>query len=690
MKKSPKEVGAPHRTLPADGLQAGRSLSNSLLRSVLIFLLFFGSALSVTAQQGISPEDVAKMETVISADISDDGQHVAYTKAVPANPYEENRPASYHLYLYSLENGTAIPFITRTTVRSVSFRPGTDAITFLAKLEGDRNTALYQMSLRGGEAQKIYEHETAISAYAWSADGSHLAFTAEGPEGEEEKSVDLPYEPIVYEENPSYSVGYIMEWDSREPKRMRLPGDYHSMAWSPDGKRIAVATSPTPFVDDFYMKQRIQILDAESLEKIGEVDHAGKLDHFAWSPDGELLGMIAGATINDPIAGRLFVVDKDGGEPQILRPAAEWKFDDFAWSGDGEIMFVASEGVHSFMGTMDADGSDLKRHDKTEGLNLESMDLASNGAMAFTASSGQFPSEAFVVPADMSEAQRITMSNPWLAERELAKQEVITYDARDGQEIQGILMHPLNKETGKSYPLITVVHGGPESHYDNGWLTQYSTAGQMAAAEGYYVFYPNYRGSTGRGVAFAMSSQGDPAGAEFDDIVDGVDYLIDNYDIDEEKVGVTGGSYGGYATGWMATKYTDRFAAGVMFVGISNNISKWGTTDIPEELYLVHARKRIWEDYQFFLERSPIYYADQSETPLLIMTGAEDTRVDPSQSVELYRHLRTRTDTPVRLVLYPGEGHGNRKSSARLDYSLRMLGWFNKYLKGSESDYAKP
>ena len=177
---------------------------------------------------------------------------------------------------------------------------------------------------------------------------------------------------------------------------------------------------------------------------------------------------------------------------------------------------------------------------------------------------------------------------------------------------------------------------------------------------------------------------------KFDDIVDGVDHIIANYPVDENKVGVTGGSYGGYATGWMATRYTDRFAAGVMFVGISDNISKWGTTDIPEELYLVHARKRIWEDYQFFLERSPIYYADQTKTPLLIMAGEDDTRVDPSQSVELYRHIRTRTETPARLVLYPGEGHGNRNASARLDYSLRMLGWFNKYLKGEESDYARP
>jgi dipeptidyl aminopeptidase/acylaminoacyl peptidase len=252
--------------------------------------------------------------------------------------------------------------------------------------------------------------------------------------------------------------------------------------------------------------------------------------------------------------------------------------------------------------------------------------------------------------------------------------------------IQGLLIRPLDYEEGTRVPLVMVVHGGPEAHYSNTWLTAYSLLGQMAAAKGYAVFYPNYRGSTGRGVEFSKTSQADPAGTEFDDLVDGVDHLIETGLVDADRVGVTGGSYGGYATGWMATRYSDRFAAGVMFVGISNKVSKVGTTDIPNEEFLVHARKRPWDDWQFFLERSPIYYADQSETPLLIMHGAEDPRVHPTQSMELYRHLKLRGDAPVRLVFYPGEGHGNRNASARFDYTLRALRWFDHYLMGPGGD----
>jgi len=141
----------------------------------------------------------------------------------------------------------------------------------------------------------------------------------------------------------------------------------------------------------------------------------------------------------------------------------------------------------------------------------------------------------------------------------------------------------------------------------------------------------------------------------------------------------------------------DRFAAGVMFVGISNKISKVGTTDIPDEEYLVHARKRPWDNWQFFLERSPVYHAGKGKTPLLILHGSDDPRVNVGQSREMYRHLKLRGKAPVRLVFYPGEGHGNRLAAARYDYNLRAMRWLEHYLKGSggeppswEIDYEFP
>ncbi|NBC05038.1 MAG: prolyl oligopeptidase family serine peptidase, partial [Bacteroidetes bacterium] len=129
----------------------------------------------------------------------------------------------------------------------------------------------------------------------------------------------------------------------------------------------------------------------------------------------------------------------------------------------------------------------------------------------------------------------------------------------------------------------------------------------------------------------------------------------------------------------------------VMFVGISNNISLWGESDIPNELYLVHTRKQVWNNWNWFLERSPIYHVANAQTPLLIMHGAEDTRVHPSQSLELYRHLKVRKpNLPLRLVYYPGEGHGNSRAASKLDYSYRMLRWFDTYLMTGDASAEKP
>jgi dipeptidyl aminopeptidase/acylaminoacyl peptidase len=317
-----------------------------------------------------------------------------------------------------------------------------------------------------------------------------------------------------------------------------------------------------------------------------------------------------------------------------------------------------------------------------EGPILNEFSTVNGKRTAFVADAAQHPAEVFFMEEGDQKPRRLTYNNPVLQEVDFGNQEMVTYEASDGREIQGVLVRPVNEDPNKRYPLLTVVHGGPEAHYDMGWLTDYDEPAQVMAARGYAVFYPNYRGSTGRGIEFLKSSQGDLAGKEFDDIVDGVDYLIEQGLVHEDKVGVTGGSYGGYATAWLSTKYSDRFAAGAMFVGVSDNISKWGTSDIPQELYLVHTRERIWENWDFYLKRSPIYHTDKAQTPLLILHGKEDTRVNPGQSYEMYRYLKVRSEVPVRLVLYPGEGHGNSKASSKYDFQLRLLRWMDHYLKG--------
>jgi dipeptidyl aminopeptidase/acylaminoacyl peptidase len=374
-----------------------------------------------------------------------------------------------------------------------------------------------------------------------------------------------------------------------------------------------------------------------------------------------------------------------GGKPRDIVPGLEAEVSAFAWLGPDELAFVVAKGTLTYLARASFKGDTASITNVTQPGHpiISALSASRDGELAAIAGhTARHPAEVFTWNAGETTPTRRTDSNPWLANLRFASQEVIRYRARDGLDIEGVLIHPLERRNGERHPLILSVHGGPEAHISDGWLTSYSLPGQVAAARGFAVFYPNYRGSTGRGVTFSKLGQGDAAGKEFDDLVDGVDHLIRIGLVDRARVGITGGSYGGYATAWASTRYSDRFAAGVMFVGISDKISKVGTTDIADEEYLVHARKRPWENWQFLLERSPIFHAGNSRTPLLIMHGADDPRVHPGQSRELYRHLKLRSRAPVRLVLYPGEGHGNRKAAARYDYNLRMLRWFEHYLQG--------
>ena len=666
------------------------------MRRVITAALLLFVAVPFVFAQGVTPEHVAKTQSVTSTTISDDGNMVAYTVSIPADPYEENAPNRTELHVLNVETGDSKPYYSVSGIGSLQFRPGHNSITFLTSRSGDATRSLYELPLDGGEAVKIFSFERNISDYQWHNDGNHIVFSSFY--NAESSDSPLPYTADVYEENRPQRPAYItnVSRENHEPHKIQVDGTVYQMKWSPDGSKIALSAAPTPGVDDSFMAQSIYIVDYRSREVTAEVNNEGKLGQIEWSPNGQRLAIRAGANIHDPIDGRILIVSADGGTPQIIDEDFEGKYEQIKWSTNNEIHFLASESTASVIGSIRPNGSNKQTIFRSPEHAISSFSRSANGVISFNASSPQHPSELFVRRTGRNaQPQKMTNHNEWLEDVELGRQEVISYTARDGEfDIDGIMIYPVGYSQGDRIPVITMVHGGPEAHYSNGWLTGYQIPGQMAAAKGYGVFYPNYRGSTGRGIEFIFSSQADLAGKEFDDIVDGVDYLIDQGVADPDRIGVTGGSYGGYASAWMSTYYSDRFAASVMFVGISNNLSKWGTSDIPDELYLVHSRERMWESdakWMDYLKRSPIYWVDRAETPILIMHGAEDTRVHPAQSLELYRHLKVRKpDVPVRLVWYPGEGHGNTRASSRFDYSHRMLQWFDTYLMTGDSSAEIP
>jgi dipeptidyl aminopeptidase/acylaminoacyl peptidase len=670
-----------------------------LRRSALCLssLLLVSSTGAAASGDVLTAQNVASLRAVSRAVISPDAKHVAFVRLVPrqAGVDEDGTPWN-ELWVQDLapvrevDDGRERPFVTgKVDVGSVEWTRDGSGIAFLAKRGDDKFTSLYVISADGGEGRRVLSMESDVSAFSFSPDGRRVAVVASDPEDEAKKKLkEKGFKQEIYEEDWRPERVWIapVGETTEMPRKLPLEDSAHDVEWSPADERLLVTLAPTPLVDDGYMRVRIRIVDSASGEILARIQNPGKLGQVAWSPDGKHVALVSGADIHDPSAGRLCVCSSEGGEPFDLLPGWEGDASALAWQDASTLMYLGSEGVGSVFGkvTIDANGKATNKRILEPGQPvLTSFTLSKDGQhAAFTGSAPTHPLEMFTMSHGDARPKRLTDSNPWLAKVRFAPEEIVRWKARDGVELEGILVRPLDEEKGRRYPLILCVHGGPESHDDAGWQTGYSKPGQVAAAEGIATFYPNYRGSTGRGLIFSELSQGDPAGKEFDDLVDAVDHLISIGLVDKTKVGVTGGSYGGYATAWCSTKFSERFAAGVMFVGISDKISKVGTTDIADEDFFVHLRKRPWEEWQMMLERSPIYWAGQCKTPLIILHGKDDPRVNPGQSRELYRHLKLHGQAPVRLVIYPGEGHGNRKACSRYDYNLRMMQWMVHYLKG--------
>lgn len=652
--------------------------------ATFLLALAAASAPAALAQRALTAEELVTLKSVTSVRMSPQGDRIAYRLAVPRELYvDEDGPSYQELHIVDLE-GNSTPFVTgHVEITDIAWAADGGSIFFLAQRDPEAKTnSLYEIPFAGGEARKVFTHVSNIASIHPAPDGQTLAFvaTAAPPEKQEELALK-GFKAVVYEESIQFQHVWRLDLESGEAVRQELPGHASDFTWSADGERYAVALAPTPLVDDSYTSKDIYVVAAGTGEVQNPMGSVGKLGHFAFSPDGERIAYVGSVDINDPSSGRLYVASSAGGERRDLVPQYLGHVDDFVWADELTIRWLGHRGVWTEWQTVSITAA------REAGAAPDSGPIfsgahghAGQDAVAAVGDTPSHPNEVYLFE-DGEAPRRLTNSNPVLADRALARQEAIRYAARDGLELEAILMHPAERQRGGN-PLVVFVHGGPESHHSNGWNSAYSRPAQVMAAQGYAVVFPNYRGSTGRGVEFSTLGQHDYAEEEFNDIVDVKRHLVGEGIADPDRVGISGGSYGGYATMWSASALTDEYAAAVAFVGISNQVSKFGTGDIPWEMYHVHSRAWPWDDWMWMLMRSPVYHAGKTKTPLLIMGGDADPRVHPSQSLEMYRHVKLRTGTPVRLVVYPGEQHGNANTAARYDYALRLIRWMDHYLKG--------
>ncbi|MCB9831184.1 MAG: S9 family peptidase [Planctomycetes bacterium] len=673
-------------------------MTKSLLPFALGLAILCSTLSEARAQPALDEHEACTLRSVVAARLSPDGRLVAYETSLARDPRREDGPAGHELRILGVDEDGPGRFYLDGSFSSWRWHPDGRSILFLDRRGDDVATSLYRLPIDGGEARRLFAPVASIRHWDLGGDGDLLVYTCAVPAPPEAER-GRGFDQYLFGTRETEVALHVVRLGTGLDQRIELDGAPWSPVVAPDRRKVAFWRSPSSSTDDGYMKKRLWLLDLETGRAGPWVDNPGKVGDLVWSPDSDRVAYVSAVDAHDPKESSLMLAKLGEARARQLSPAdLEGHVAAPVWtraeSPDGpvdRIYVLVERGLISEVMFLAPDGGELQHparivavagadRDPVIWRSLDVAVTAKGPIFAATADSARHPGEVFV------QGRRRSFSNPRTldsgAGRRLGEQEGVRYRARDGLEIEGVLIWPTDYEEGKLYPLICVIHGGPEAHYADGWLTSYSMPGQVAAARGYFVFHPNYRSSTGRGVAFSKAGQGRAAREEFDDIVDGIDHLVDRHLVDRDKVGITGGSYGGYASAWAATYYSDRFAASVMFVGISEQISKVFTTDIPEESYLVHWRKRPFGNWQSFLEASPIYWVERAHTPLLILHGEKDPRVPVAQSIALHRALKMKGDVPVRLVLYPREQHGNRNAAARFDYALRMMRWFDTYLRG--------
>jgi dipeptidyl aminopeptidase/acylaminoacyl peptidase len=633
----------------------------------------------VRAQGLLTPTLAVELERVTDVAVADGGERIAYVVSVPRAADDEPGGAFAEIWVCNAD-GTGHRQLTASGLRSSSPRwsPDGSRLAFVSKRERVHEQAqILVMPVDGGEPRALTRHEAAVGDFAWSPDGGSIAFAATDAKGQQrEDDEEVGRDWTVVGEQPRHRRLWMLDVATGATRPLYDEAlSVLDFAWSPDGRTLVMRAADTPDTDDGMMAGSLYTIDRESGTPRRIAATAGKLGSMAVSPDGRQLAFCGATSLNDPLAQSLFVVDMAGGSPRNLTADLEASMSQVAWLDDRRVLALADRGVRTV----------LLRIDVGTGRIAEAMNpgpvvgsFAYDGRsrrLAVTASATDHPSELFVADGPQGNLQRVTSRNPALEELRLAREEEIAWTSTDGMRIAGVLTHPVGPGAGP-HPLIVNPHGGPEGVSQLG----FNTLPQLLAARGYLVLQPNYRGSGGRGVAFSKGDHDDLGGQEFQDILSGIDALVERGLADADRVGIGGWSYGGYLSALAGTHHSPRFKAAVMGAGISNWVSFMGTTDIPREMSIVHWNFFWRENPALYWMRSPLSAINDAATPMLILHGARDDRVPPGQAHEMHVALR-QVGVPTQLVLYPRAAHGISERAHRIDLYQRQLDWFDRHVR---------
>jgi dipeptidyl aminopeptidase/acylaminoacyl peptidase len=675
------------------------------MKYLLIFILFIISLQNAAAQEQktpFQPLDVFSLEWASNPQISPDASQIIYRRSGFDIMKDTSRG---NLWILNTDGSSNRKLTSREVNESqAKWSPSGDRIAFVSATEA--GSELYMYWVQTGQIAKLSQLEMSPGNLSWSPDGTQIAFTMFVAE-KAPVIVKMPTKPkgaswakparitdrLKHEADgrgymqPGFTHLFILPAEGGTPRQI-TSGDYNhggSLSFSPNGKEIYFSANRVEEWEYDFRNSEIYKVQIDSkaitvLTSQNGPDYAPKV-----SPNGKVIAFLG---FEDKVQAHqntvLHIMSSDGSNRKVISGKFDNSISNISWDTAGKGLYCTyDEKGNSKVAHISTNGKLMKLADNLGGTTIGrpyasgSYSVANNGTLVYTQSRPEYPAELAVIQ-NKKAAKRITnLNKDVLSHRELGQTEEVWYKSSyDGRDIQGWIVKPPFYDASKKYPLMVENHGGPILNYGDRFTAEI----QLYAADGYVVFYPNPRGSTSYGEEFANLLYHNYPGQDYNDVMDGVDYLVKKGIVDNEKLFVTGGSAGGIMAAWMIGK-NNRFKAAVVVKPVMNWISK----TLVADNYFGYANSRLpgqpWENFETYWKFSPISLVGNIETPTMVMVGMNDLRTPPSEAKQLYHALKLRKIKTV-LVEIPGASHGiARKPSNLISKVAHTLAWFRNYNK---------
>ncbi|MDX6455834.1 MAG: hypothetical protein QOD48_1941 [Gaiellaceae bacterium] len=648
----------------------------------------------------MQPNDVYELVNAGDPRISPDGTRVAYTVTEVDPEANDYRGA---IWVASLDGSSEPRRFTSGTRRDTTPRWSPDGkwLAFASNRGGEADAKtpsnLYVIPAEGGEARQLTDLKEAVEAIAWSPDSTRIAYTTRVrdeayQEEDEKKRAPRRFTRVFHKLDSVGFTGdrrkhvFVVGLDDGESRQV-TSGDFEhdNPAWSPDGKQL-VFDGMRDEKWDTQLINRLYLVAATGGEPKALTGDEGSYEQPTFSPDGNRIAYRM--TVEDgtyPHHTQLGVMSADGSGAKLLTTSLDRQCGPYPdrreplWDA-GRLVFSIEDGGNIHLYTVPSDGSAKPKLLVGGEQTIGSFDIL-DGKLVYLASTHRTMREVYMG----TEGKPLTdVGRSFTDGRELGEPERFTAVSADGYEVDAWALRPPGFEPGKRYPAILTIHGGPFTQYGTGFFDEF----QVMAAGGYVVLFSNPRGGSGYSEAHGRAIRGPANGTgpgwgsvDYDDVTAVVDTALETFDfIDPDRLGVIGGSYGGYMTSWIIG-HTKRFKAAISERGVNNLVSMFGSSD----LFWVFERQfggPVWENVDVYLERSPSTYARDIETPVLVLHSEQDLRCNIEQGEHLFTLLRL-LGKDVELLRFPAESHELTRAGSPIHRVTRfeaVLEWFGRYL----------